>query len=70
MKLDVNDDNFDWELGNRATVWLDGFKQDRCTVADEEAGYIVRYPIDQKKRLNGEMEIVYGAVKIEIEPPK
>lgn len=68
MKLDVNDPNFDWELGNRAKVYLDGVEQSNCTVADEEEGYIVRYILDPEKRiLNGDTMTVRGNVKIVIE---
>ena len=68
MKLDVNDPNFDWELGNRAKVYLDGVEQSNCAVADEEEGYIVRYIIDPEKRiLNGDTMTVRRNVKIVIE---
>ena len=66
MRLDINDADFNWDVGRRAEVYLNGVQQNLCTVADEEKGYIVRYPKDPEKRLNEEMETVYGEVKIVI----
>lgn len=68
MKLDINDiKNYPPEkvaLCQRAEVYLDGVKQDRVTVADEEGGYIVRYAAERAgmdhwptETLNGKVEI-------------
>lgn len=66
MRLDIDELGFDWGLGNRATVYLDGVEQPCCTVADEEEGYIIRYKrLDpEKKPLNDLTEKIYGEVKI------
>lgn len=51
----------------RAVVYLDGVEQKRCTIADEEEGYIERY-IPQEQIPHGAIdwpqERVYGVVKI------
>ena len=50
------------------TVYLDGVRQDMCIVADEEAGYVVRYcksyPPPDGPLWEPPTEVMHGRVKI------
>ena len=54
----------------RAVITLDGVKQERCIVADEEEGFIMQHSLDEAGQLfvdeRGDVatEILYGKVRI------
>jgi hypothetical protein len=59
--------------GRRARVFLDGVEQHHCSVADEEAGIIVRCKLDSEGNIYAvgdeiAMEEVQGVVRIEALP--
>lgn len=68
MKLDINDiasyPSDKVALCHRAEIYLNGVKQDRVTVADEEGGYIVRYAAERAGADHWPTEMLYGRVEI------
>lgn len=72
ISVDILARGYDRERLHRARCSLDGVEQNLAVVADEEAGYIIRYKtIDGRPIVHGDelaRETVYGKVAIWFNP--